>query len=499
MRISVVTSLEKRDSSDALVVPYWKVGTRAEAACELGKLSKAVKELMSSGDFSANIGQTAVVYSTTAEEKRLIVIGLGEENVVTIETLRKSYASLVHACCKLSVVSLTIVLPQIELLDAVKSASAIMEGLYLANYRYTKLKSKNSAKNKDGEIVKVQFITAETALVEGALSRTDKIMKSVYEARNLVNGNADEVTPSHLANIAKAIAKSCPRMTCQAHDKKWLQKKQMGLFLAVARGSAEEPYFIVLSYKGNPSSVDHTVLVGKAITFDTGGLNLKVNVGIEVQKSDMSGAAAVLGTMKAIGELALPINVTAILASCDNAIGPNAYKPGDVYSGYTGKTVEITNTDAEGRLTLADALAFAAAELKPSRMIDLATLTGSCIIGLGHEVAALLSNSDTLAQALFDSSERTHERVWRLPLYEEYGEDLKSDIADIKNAGSREGGAIKASVFLKEFVGNVPWAHLDIAGVAFNDKPKSYLPRFGTGFGVRLLVDFLTSLCEKER
>lgn len=499
MRISVVSSLEKRDSSDALVIPYWKVGTRVEAACELGKLSKAVKELMASGDFSASIGQTAVLYSTTAEERRLIVVGLGKADSVTIETLRKSYASVTHACRKLSVDSLTLILPQLEFLDEVRSASAIMEGISLANYRYRQLKSKSSQTEKDAEIVKAQFIASEKISVEEELLKTQKIMKSVYEARNLVNGNADDITPAYLAGVAKTIAKSYPRMSCQVHDTKWLEKKKMGLFLAVARGSSEKPYFIVLSYKGNPSSLDHTVLVGKAITFDTGGLNLKVNVGIEVQKCDMSGAAAVLGTMKAIGELALPVNVTAILASCDNAIGPNAYKPGDVYSGYTGKTVEITNTDAEGRLTLADALAFAAAELKPSRMIDLATLTGSCVVALGHEVAALFSNSDPLAQALFDSAEKTYERVWRLPLYEEYGEDLKSDIADIKNTGSRDGGAIKASMFLKEFVGNIPWAHMDIAGVAFNDKPKGYLPRFGTGFGVRLLVDFLTSLCNKER
>jgi leucyl aminopeptidase len=213
----------------------------------------------------------------------------------------------------------------------------------------------------------------------------------------------------------------------------------------------------------------------------------------------MSGAAIALAVIQAASDLSLPVNVTAIIAACENAIGSKAYKPGDVFKSASGKTVEITNTDAEGRLTLADALYYASHHIQPSRIIDFATLTGSIVVAMGHEVAGLMSNSDMLSQALVASGQRTFERVWPLPLYEEYKEDLKSDIADLKNTGGREGGAIKAGIFLQEFVGNTPWAHLDIAGVAYSDKAKRYYPKMCTGIGVRLTVDFLETLFHRAQ
>lgn len=265
----------------------------------------------------------------------------------------------------------------------------------------------------------------------------------------------------------------------------------MGLLLAVNRGSDSDPAFIIIEYKGNPKSKEKTVLVGKGITYDTGGLNIKVS-NMETMKGDMGGAAAVMGTIVAAASLDLKVNVTAVIPTTENSISSRSYKPGDIYKSYSGKTVEIGNTDAEGRLILADALAYAVDHLKPTRLIDLATLTGAMIIALGTETIGLFSNNDALADGLIRSGSDTYERVWRLPLHEEYRDQLKSDFADIRNIGGRAAGSITAAIFLQEFVGKTPWAHLDIAGTAYlEDGAKRYHPKYGTGSGVRLLIDFL--------
>ncbi|MCB1135296.1 MAG: leucyl aminopeptidase, partial [Chlamydiia bacterium] len=255
--------------------------------------------------------------------------------------------------------------------------------------------------------------------------------------------------------------------------------------------SCNEPAFIIMQHKGDPRSKDHTVIVGKGVTYDTGGLNLKPTGSMEDMKCDMSGAAVAFGTLYAAAKLGLKKNLSVVVAATENSIGSRSYKPGDVYSSYLGKTVEIGNTDAEGRLTLADALAYANKNLHPTRMIDLATLTGAMLIALGEEASGLMSNDDTLAEQLKQAGERTFERVWRLPLFDEYKDQLKSEIADISNIGGRHAGSITAGIFLKEFVGDTPWAHLDIAGTAYLSKARRYHPKNGTGIGVRLLIDYL--------
>jgi leucyl aminopeptidase len=277
-------------------------------------------------------------------------------------------------------------------------------------------------------------------------------------------------------------------------DKKRIQKEKMGLLLAVNQGSSIDPAFIILEYKGNPKSKDHTVVVGKGVTYDTGGLNLKPTGSMETMKCDMSGAACALGTIHAAASLGLKVNLTAVIPSTDNSIDSKSYKPGDVYSSYLGKTVEIGNTDAEGRLILADALAYASKNLKPTRMINFATLTGACVIALGEETSGLMSNNDPLAESISRAGNETFERAWRLPLFEEYKSQLDSDIADISNTGGREAGTITAALFLQEFVGNTPWAHLDIAGTAYLKKSRRYHPKNGTGVGVRLMIQLLENL-----
>ena len=316
-------------------------------------------------------------------------------------------------------------------------------------------------------------------------------------ARDLINGNADIITPQYLAQTARKIAQKFPAVKATVFDLKKIEKEEMGLFLAVARGSSVEPAFIILSYKGFAGSKDHTLLIGKGVTFDTGGLNIKTASSMLTMREDMSGAAAVLSTIAVAAALNLKLNVTAVVAATENAIDAKSYKPGDVYKGYGGITVEIGDTDAEGRLTLADALAYSAQHLKPTRMIDLATLTGSIVIALGEGMSGLFCNDETLANRLLAASQQTAETLWRMPLYAPYKEQLKSDIADLRNIGGRPAGPITAALFLQEFVQNIPWAHIDIAGTAFGNKERGYWPKNGVGFGVRLLINFLQNLSKK--
>lgn len=268
----------------------------------------------------------------------------------------------------------------------------------------------------------------------------------------------------------------------------------MGLLLAVNRGSDKDPVFIISEYRGAPKSKDHTVLVGKGITFDTGGLNLKPTGGIETMRCDMAGAATVLGILKAVSDLKIKVNLTVVVPATENGIDAKSFKPGDVYQSLLGKTVEVGNTDAEGRLILADALTYAVRHLKPSRIIDFATLTGAMEIALGSEVTGFMSNDDALSDSLVRAGSETFERLWRLPLYEEYKEQLKSDVADIKSIGGRSAGSITAAMFLKEFVDEVPWAHLDIASTAFLSAEKRYHPKNGTGIGLRLMIEYFENL-----
>jgi len=274
-----------------------------------------------------------------------------------------------------------------------------------------------------------------------------------------------------------------------------LRKLKMGLLLAVSRGSKYSPQLVILKYKGDPLNKRSFALVGKGITFDSGGMNLKPSGHISDMRSDMAGAATSIFTLKAAAELKLKKNIIAVIPLCENMIGNNSYKPGDVFTAYNGKTVEIGNTDAEGRLILADALSYTEKNLKPNYIVDIATLTGACLVCFGEIIAGLLSNNDTLAECLYEAGEDTDDRVWRLPLHEEYDEDIKSDIADINNISSgRNAGTIIGAVFLKNFIKDTSWAHLDIAGTSWYSKQRGYKPKHATGYGIRLILNAIMNL-----
>lgn len=486
-------SLQSRKPADLLVIPFWKSQKKIQPACDTEIFHKILTGPLATEDFHGKEGETIMLYVSGNPEKRIVLLGLGLETAITIEKLRRSYASITRICQKFKLKSVNICTPKCPSMAQEDMIKGVAEGLLLPNYVFTALKHDSIKEEHPALLEKAAFINASKSDLAIA-QKCAVVMDSVNFARDLVNGNADDVTPQYLAAVAKGLEKTCSHVKTTVFDKKRIEKEKMGLLLAVNRASNLEPAFIIVAYKGNPKSSDHTVIVGKGITFDTGGLLIKSRGNMETMKDDMAGSAAALGVIHAIANLGLKINVTAVIPTTENSIGSKSYKPGDVYQSYSGKTVEIVDTDAEGRLVLADAMAYAVKNLKPSRMIDLATLTGSIMIALGEEASGLMSNNDVLADLLARAGSETGERVWRMPLYDDYKDQLKSDIADIKNTGGRYGGAITAAMFLQEFIGKTPWAHLDIAGTAFHTDNKRYLPKYGTGVGVRLLVSLLESL-----
>lgn len=481
---------EKRPKADALVIPFWKrKDKQVQIASTLkGDISNSLNAILASGDFKGEQGETLFIYRLEGREKRIIMLGLGLEEKLNPEGLRCAYGALTKSCFSKKISSLNVVLPHPVTLSHVLF-QACVEGLLLANYSFKGWKEQKS--NEQGTVLidKVSWIGAPlkgSQIVEETLA----ISEGVYYARDLVNGNADEITPQYLSACARGLAKEYPALKTTILDKKQIEKENMGLLLAVNRGSSLDPAFIIMEYKGDPKSKDHTVVVGKGITYDTGGLNLKV-ANMENMKADMSGAAVCFGIIKALCAMNVKLNVTAVIPSTENAIDANSFKPGDVYKSYLGLTVEMLNSDAEGRLVLADALAYANAKLKPTRMIDFATLTGAIDIALGNEAIGLMSNNDGLADAFDQAGQETFERVWRLPLYPEYRDRLRSDIADIKSWNGRSASSCVAATFLKEFVGETPWVHFDIASTAFAQEARRYHPKYGTGIGVRLMMSYL--------
>lgn len=494
MHISVAGKTDHRPAADAVVVPFWK-GKKGPilAVADVGTLEKVIHAPLSIGDFKAKEEEVCVVYAHGQPEKRVFLLGLGDPEKGTVERLRRSFAAITKVSLKHKLSNINVMIPTIESIIHDDIVRGVIEGMLLTNYSFTALKKDSIKDEKPKFLEKICLVGAskkDTDLAEEIL----EICKAVYFTRDLVNGNADDVTPQYLAHVGLDLAKKYKHLKTTVFDKRQIVKEHMGLLLAVNRGSEMDPVFMTIEYRGNPRSKDHTVLVGKGITFDTGGLNLKPTGGMETMKTDMSGAALVLGVMGVIAKLGLKVNVTGVVASTDNAIDAKSYKPGDVYCGHAGKTVEIGNTDAEGRLILADALSYAAKNLKPTRIIDFATLTGAIVVALGNEAAGLFTNDDALADCLIRAGSETGERLWRMPLYEEYRDQLKSDIADIKSTGGRGASSITAAMFLQEFIGKTPWAHLDIAGTAYSEEGRRYNPRFGTGIGVRLIVSLLQNL-----
>ena len=438
MHVQIAAAAGQRKPADVALLPYWEEGKKIRSAFPRKEFDSEFLSLLEE-DFTAKSGESLFSYALDGVEKRVLLLGLGSVKKCEAAFLRSTFASAVQTCRKKKLESINLFLPSDLDLSLVE---AILDGLYMANYSYDALKRESLKEKPSIFIKKVHLIGAKKE--EGALiEKREHVMKGVNLTRDLVNGNADDVNASHLAKISKELAHKHSSIKVEVLGKKELEKEKMGLMLAVNKGASHDPALILLHYVGDPKSKDVTAVVGKGVTFDTGGLNLKPTGSMETMKCDMAGAAAVLGLIEVCAALKLKKNVLGVIASVENAIGKDAYKPGDVYISHSGKSIEITNTDAEGRLVLADAFSYVQKHHSPNRLIDFATLTGGVIIALGEEASGLFSNNKKLCDQIKEAAEVTGERVWELPLYPEYLEALKSPIADLKN--SRKGRSASSS------------------------------------------------------
>ena len=438
-----------------------------------------------SEDVKASYKKATLVHPGTP--RRALVVGLGARDEFTPERARVAAAIAAQTAASMEASTLALKGPDG---DDPAAATAMVEGAILASYRFDRFKSKGDDEDEDPK-----GLEEVTLIGDGGLAEAVEAARIGAEAENFARELQDlpsnVVTPSYLAGRAKAIAEEHDSVTFEVLGREQIKQKGMGGLVAVSQGTAEEPQLIVLRYQGGG---DETLgLVGKGVTFDSGGISIKPSAGMQEMKMDMSGAAAVLETVSALAKLELPIDVVAVIPSTENMPSGTAVKPGDIITQLNGKTVEVNNTDAEGRLILADALAYAV-ELGADRIVDLATLTGAVVVALGSTYAGLISNDDAFATEVEEAATRTGELAWRLPLHPEYKELTKGTVADLTNASSkRKASTIYAGSFLEEFVDGKPWVHLDIAGTAW-DVGREYVGKGPTGFGVRLLIDLARSL-----
>ena len=422
---------------------------------------------------------------------QLLLIGLGGEAEVAAETWRKTGARARREAATIGAEEVALLFAPAK--NSERAAAALVQGALLAGYQFNKYRSSAKAAAEIKSVTLFKPGLKPTPALQKAAETAQAIIPAVFLARDLINEPPSVATASYLADQAARICRG-RGLSVEIWGKKKIEAMKLAGLLAVNRGSQEEPRFIKIHYKPVGARARKKVaLIGKGITFDSGGLSLKPSKSMETMKLDMAGGAAVIATMSCLPQLGLDIEVNGYIPTTDNLPGHNAQKPGDVIQYLNGKTIEVLNTDAEGRLILADALALAAQQ-KPDYMINLATLTGACMVALGTQVAGLFSNNQALADRLLRGAEETGEKLWQLPLVKEYKDSIKSSVADMKNIGGAHGGAIIAALILQEFVGGVPWAHLDIAGPAFSESDNIICPKGGTGFGVRTLIQFLSSL-----
>ena len=473
-------------------------------------LAAAARAAVESGDFSGKPGTTALLYAgDSVAADRLLLFGLGKRDVFTLDKLRRAAATAAKRARSLKLDEAVFVPRSPEDATAEGAARAAAEGAALGLYRFTRYKtggnnsSAEEPAEKNGadtpELGRFDFTALsqeemdEEAMTRGAASGTSVAAASLL-ARDLANEPASTATPEYLAGKAREISQRYD-MGLTVLDRTGIENEGLTGLATVGRSSAQEPQFIVLEHRGGGDKAP-VVLVGKAVTFDSGGISIKPSAGMEEMKFDMSGGAAVLGAMEAVGALELPLNVVALVPATENLPGGSAFKPGDVLTMHSGKTVEIITTDAEGRLILADALSYAK-RYDPAAVIDCATLTGACVIALGKGASGLMGNDEDLIAEVQAAGDATGERAWPLPLFDDYTEQIKGETADIKNAGGRGAGALTAGAFLKEFA-DFPWTHLDIAGTAWGASKNAYTPKGATGAPARLLVEFLRSRAESQ-
>jgi len=499
VNVRVVTRALAEIEADALIVGlYAGDKTLPPLLARLDRqIGSRLREVLAAERFGAKAGQlTHLHVDGRLRARRLVVVGLGPRTEATSEVIRRAAASGVRRARDLGARVVATDLLGDRLPPRVR-AQALVEGALLGSYGFDRYKREKAEKLVEELRVVVTDGRGAREIGEGV--RVGEIFaRATTFARDLTNAPANDVHPTYLAQVAGEIAKAA-RLKLRVYDRAECAKMGMGAFLGVAVGSEQPPKFMHLTYVPSGRARKRVALIGKGITFDSGGLDLKNAEGMLRMKNDMAGGAAVLAVMRALAELKPPVEVHGIIAATENMPSGSAIRPGDVLRAMNGTTIEVGNTDAEGRLTLADALAYAVKRVGPDEMIDMATLTGACVVALGPLCSGLLANDRGLAGRLLAAAARAGERVWQLPLIDEYREHLKSDVADLVNVGPRGGGAITAGLFLREFAGDRPWAHLDIAGPAFAEKDTPLGPKGATGAAVRTLLTYLTDDTARRR
>ncbi|MDH5409080.1 MAG: leucyl aminopeptidase [Gammaproteobacteria bacterium] len=481
--------------ADCIVIGCYENEGLTNSAEQLNSASNNIlKQLLESKDLPSKVGQTLLLPRPEGiQASRILVLGCGKKDKLNSTQFRKIISAMVKALDTSASQSAACCLAELEVKGSglYKKVRTLIETSYAALYKFDQLKSEKDP--VESPLTKLTLLvpddkkeTLASALIEGVAIGNGSDL-----ARDLGNLPGNICTPTYLADAADKIAAEFKNMSTSTLDQAAMEKLGMGSLLSVAKGSREAPKLVVLEYKGGKKDEQPHVLVGKGITFDSGGVSIKPSPAMDEMKFDMCGAASVIGTMRAIGELQPKLNVVALVPSCENMPDGNANKPGDIVTSMSGQTIEVLNTDAEGRLILCDALTYSE-KFKPASVIDVATLTGACVVALGKHPAGLLSNNDDLVDDIKEAAEQSGDRVWQMPLWEEYQEQLKSNFADMANIGGRDAGTITAACFLSRFTKNLKWAHLDIAGIAWDSGAN----KGATGRPVPLLTQYLLDRCK---
>lgn len=500
MKINVVSGDISAIKADAVIIGTFEDAKKpgGELALIDKLLGGAVARLMKEGEIKGKLSEVTLIHSLgKLAAERVAVVGLGKKAELTKDKVRQAAGETLRSLKKKGIataasLNLGAGTPGISPEDA---AQTLAEAALLGTYAFDKHQTKKNGNHKEIKELSIAVTAAQLAAARKGVSRGIILAEAANTARDMTNEPANYMTPGDMADIAKKIAKD-HGLELTIMEKKEMKALGMGGVLGVNRGSAQPPKFIILNYRGRKTANVDIALVGKGVTFDSGGISIKPSEGMGEMKGDMAGGAAVIAAIGAIARLKPKVNVIALCAATENMPDADALKPGDVITIMNGKTVEIISTDAEGRLTLADVLSYVVAKLKAKNIVDIATLTGACRVALGDITTGAFTNHQALCDRLLKAAGEAGEYTWQLPMYEEYKEQNKSDVADIKNAGNRWAGAITAAQFLAEFTGETPWVHLDIAGTSDTDKDHGYQVKGATGVPVRTLVNLVLSLAD---
>jgi leucyl aminopeptidase len=492
MQVRIASDAPASVRAGALVVPVFTGSALDGAAKSIdGELGGAISEILSSGEMKGKLSEVTLVHASGKPFGRVLMVGLGDAAKFEPWMLARYSGAAVRYLGRRNVRDVAFALPAQVKGNETAMASFLAEGASAGAFD-TSIYQKDPEKRSGADNVTILSEGLDESALRKGVERGTILGDAVNLARRLAITPANDMTPTILAQEATKAAQDAG-LAIEVFDEDRCRNEGMGSFLSVAQGSAQPPKFIAITYKGDPSSKDLLALVGKGITFDTGGISLKPPERMEEMKYDMSGGAGVIAAMSAIGKLKPKLNVVGLVPATENMPGGRATKPGDIFTAMNGKTIEVINTDAEGRLILADALCYAN-KLGATKIVDCATLTGACVISLGHAASAAVSNDEEFVQQFLAAAKPTGERYWQMPLYEDYSTAMKSDIADLKNTGGRPAGTLTASAFLKAFVDDTPWVHLDIAGTAYLDGESAWQAKGPTGTPVRAFIALVEQL-----